>query len=444
MNRYLGIIIFSTLLAGCGTFDKISKSFGDEDNTTPPTPLTEFTQRLSIVELWSNDVGDGSNEKYLKLTPVFDLERVYVADNDGDLLALDSAKGKVIWDIDTDQAITGGPGVTESAVLIGTEEGEIYAYDPNTAEQLWQAQLTSEVLAKPVAEYGVVVARTIDGKIFGLDEATGNRLWVYDRKVPALTLRGNSNPVLDSGLVFAGFDGGRLAAIELQSGKLIWETRIAQSKGANELDRMVDIDSEPIIDAGTIFVSTFQGNVAAVDVDSGRIQWLRQISSFAGLAVNDDYVFVSDEQSNLWALDRYSGDSVWKQDKLLARSLTAPVLHDNYLVVGDLEGYLHWFDSTNGQLIARSQVNDARIISTPLVQDSRLYAYAIDGTMAAYTYQGALLESSASEEIAQEEQTDSVSDTNIEDSYEEEEGLSLSDFFSIFTSDNDDESIDTD
>ena len=461
MCRNLFSLFLVVLLSGCGTVDKIKSSFTAEDNSIPPTPLTDIAQRIDLDELWSKDVGDGSDEKYLKLTPSINSGRVYIAENGGDLLALDMNTGSVIWDTDTDQPISGGPGSSDTQVLIGTQEGQVIAYDPETGEQLWLSQLTSEILSRPAVSNGIVVARTIDGKIFGLDDATGKRIWIYDHKVPALTLRGTGNPIIDSGLVLCGFDGGRMVALEIGTGKLIWEARISRAKGANELDRMVDIDAELIIDAGTIFVSTFQGNVAAVDLNTGSILWLRNISSFAGLAVSDELVFVSDEESNLWALDRFTGDSVWKQEMLYGRALTAPVVQNDYVVVGDLEGYMHWFDSSTGKIVARDQVSESKMISAPMVNEDILFAYASDGTMNAYRIAGVNsiavedIETAIEEDIKLEEVAeDSVPDTDIADEYGEaseatsndDEGFSFKNLFDIFGSDDeeDDESIDTD
>ncbi len=443
MLRLILSLLICLSLISCSSIKNFTNSFGDEDNATPPTPLTNFPQTLVINELWSKDVGDGSDKKYLKLAPEIRSAQVFIAENGGDIFSLDSSSGAQTWDIDTDQPISGGPTAIEGRVFVGTQEGEVIAFDSESAEQLWKARVSSEILSKPAVEDGVVVVRTIDSKLFGLDEATGERLWVYDHKVPTLTLRGTGNPLIDSGLVFNGFDGGKLVALELITGKTIWEARIARAKGGNELDRMVDIDAELIIDAGTIFVSTFQGNVAAVDANTGQIVWLREISSYAGLAVSDDYVYVSDEDSNLWALDRFSGDSVWKQEKLFARSVTAPAIHNDYVVVGDFEGYLHWFNGETGDMVARTQVNDSRIIATPIVEDEKLYSYAIDGTMSVYGIEGTReLTLSEIEKFEEEKRRQLAKQKDISENYEDDsdsDGFSFNQLFDIFKSDDDEE-----
>ncbi len=359
---------------------------GGEDNTEPPTPLTEFEPRVRIIELWEQDTGKGSDKQYLKLSPVITQGKIFVADNNGEVKAIDATNGSVIWNRDTDTRISGGPGANDLYVLVGTSEGEILAMSSETGDTLWRSKVSSEVLAAPQESNNIAIVRTGDGKIYGLNATDGARLWAYDRTVPALTLRGTSTPVIAGDLVIAGFDGGRLAAIELQTGKLIWETRIALGSGRSELERMVDIDAEPLVLDDIIYVATFQGRIAAVALETGRMLWARDISSYAGLCADSHNLYVTDDNSHVWALDRISGSSVWKQEKLQARAATAPASISDWVVVGDLEGYLHWMDKKSGQFVARTRITESKIIAPPIAADEILYAYASDGTLGAYTY----------------------------------------------------------
>ena len=264
--RYLLFALILILLSGCGTRDYVKNLFGDEDNSDPPTPLVEIETLVEIINLWSKDTGKGSTKRFLKLTPSHIQGKVFVADVRGNLLAIDATSGNTIWKNDADLPITGGPGSSETLTMIGSEEGDVLAYASESGEFLWQAKVSSEVLAAPQEAYGIVVVRTIDGKIFGLDANDGSRLWIYDRTVPALTLRGTSDPVIAGDIIIAGFDSGRLSAIELYTGKLIWETSISLASGRSQLERMVDIDSTPVIIGNDIYVATFQGRLASIAI----------------------------------------------------------------------------------------------------------------------------------------------------------------------------------
>jgi outer membrane protein assembly factor BamB len=382
-SRYLLFALTLVLLSGCSAIKEITG--GGEDNTIPPTPLVEFETLVEIIQLWSKDTGKGSTKQYLKLTPSHIQGKVFVADVRGNLTAIDATSGNVLWKNDADMNITGGPGSSEILTMIGSDNGDVLAYASESGEFLWQAKVSSEVLAAPQEAYGVVVARTIDGKIFGLDANDGRRLWIYDRTVPALTLRGTSNPVITGDVVIAGFDGGRISAIELHTGKLIWETSVSLASGRSQLERMVDIDSDPVILGNDIYVATFQGRLASVALEDGRITWARDISSYAGLTADERNIYITDDQSYVWALERSTGNSVWKQENLFARPVTAPATIGDLVVVGDLEGYLHWMDKSNGQFVARTRVSKDPVLAPPVAFEDIVYAYSSDGTLSAYT-----------------------------------------------------------
>jgi outer membrane protein assembly factor BamB len=381
------LLAVSALLAGCGITDKVTDYLGTgKDNAEPPSPLVQFEPTLHIAELWETRIGSGTDEQYLKLVPAIANQRIYVVDADGELTALDATNGRELWTADADMRITGGPGVGENSVLIGSGEGDVLAYDAATGEEQWHSRVSSEILSAPIRSEGVVAVRTNDGKLFGLDGNTGKRLWIYDRTVPSLTLRGTSAPLAAGGAVVAGFDAGKLAALELRSGRLLWETSVATSRGRSELERMVDIDSEPMIVDGIIYVATFQGQLAAIHPDGGRILWNREVSSYAGLAADDNYIYISTDDSHVVAMDRSTGSTAWRQEKLHARQITGPAAIGDYLVVGDLEGYLHWMEKSTGRFVARNSLTEGRIIVQPTAIGKILYAYAIDGTLAAFTY----------------------------------------------------------
>jgi outer membrane protein assembly factor BamB len=370
------------LVSGCGISRYLPDFLVGEEEAEPPAPLVEFKPTVEIDTLWSEDVGGGA--QYLKLAPVAMGTRIFTVDRKGEVSAIDAKTGEQLWEEDTDAPISSGPGVGEGLVLVGTKEGEVLALSQEQGAIVWKSQLSSEVLAAPKAAEGIAIARTLDGKVFGMDAASGSRLWVYDRQVPVLTLRGTSAPVLVNDLVIAGFDSGSLVALEIKTGKLTWETNIAQPRGRSELERMVDIDAEPVVFDDTIYVATFQGRIAAVSLYSGQIAWDRDLSSYAGIGVDSDNVYLTDEEDQIWALDRYSGASVWKQDKLHARSVTAPTPFGEYVVAGDLEGYLHWLRKEDGQFAARVRVNRSPIIVPPLATENALFALSSSGRLVAY------------------------------------------------------------
>ncbi len=364
------------LLSGCS---------GSKDNTEPPAPLVQFTPTLTVKTLWTAYAGGGTNKSYLKLAPAFYNERLFTASPTGKVRAFNFRDGKQVWEQKIGLPISGGPGVGQGLVLVGSHKGDVVALSEIEGKERWRTQVSSEVLVAPGISQGVVVVRTIDGKLFGLDSQNGEQLWVYEgSRVPLLTLRGMSTPLVKMDVVIVGFDNGKIALLNLQKGKVLWEYAVGVPSGRSELERMVDIDADPLLVNNMIYVTGYQGRTMAIDLAKGaKPLWEKKLSSYAGLGVDFDYLYVSDSNSHVWALNRESGEDWWKQEKLHARNVTAPVSIGDYVVVGDSQGYLHWMRRDNGQFVARQELGDASIRVRPLVIDGKLIAYNSAGKMVA-------------------------------------------------------------
>ncbi len=385
MQRSLALqaLLLTTLtLGGCSS---IPDPFGwmESDNQEPPAELTEFKPSVSIDTLWSRDTGEGSEEQYLRLVPAIYQGRIIVADGEGMVQSLDVKTGASVWKVETEAPISGGPGVGEDLVLVGTRDAEVIALNESDGTQLWRSHLTSEILSVPRVAEGTVVVHTIDGKLYGLDAGTGEQTWVYDRTVPILTLRGNSSPVIRGSNIISGFASGKLVNINLYSGEPQWEVLITPPRGRSELERIVDIDADPVISDGLVYVCTYQGEIAAVSEDTGVVMWRRELSSHAGLDADWRAIYITDSEDRVWALEPRNGAGLWRQEKLLNRRLTTPAILDDYILFGDLEGYVHWLYYEDGALAARVEVADAPISSAPIVVNDVAYVYADDGTLTA-------------------------------------------------------------
>jgi outer membrane protein assembly factor BamB len=258
------------------------------------------------------------------------------------------------------------------------------ALNQDDGAEAWRAQVSSEILAAPRGAEGVVVVRTVDGKFTGLDARSGERLWVYSHTVPVLTLRGTAAPLLVQGVAIAGLDTGKLLVLSLRDGQPRWEKSIAPPRGRTELERMVDIDSEPRIAESVLYVTAYQGNITAIDLRSGNTLWSRDFSSYAGLDVDGRRVYISDNDDAVWALDRRNGGALWKQAELTGRKLSAPVASEDYIVVGDFEGYLHWLNKDDGKVVGRVRADSKGIATAPIVRGGNLYVLGKGGTLSAF------------------------------------------------------------
>ncbi len=374
------------LLNGCSWI----KSWGDNDDADAPAKLVEFDATLKTGKIWSASIGKGLDKAGRQLRPVYSSGSLFAADYKGLLKAIDANNGKTRWEIKTKLPFTGGPGVSDKLLLMGTQDGEVFAFDPGTGTQLWSATVTSEVLAAPTVADGLVVVRCIDGRVFGLDADTGQREWVYDHAVPLLTLRGNAPPLLRAGVAFIGYDSGQVVALHVDDGTLMWEQSLVTTEGRTELERLSDIDGQLVFIASDLLVSSYKKRLASLAADSGRLLWFKDISSATGVSVNRVNLALSDKEGNVWLLDRRNGAEFWKNNQLLRRGLTRPVIYGSFVVVGDAEGFLHWINISNGQFAAREKVGGKGFSGPPLVVGNTLYVMTNKGQLTAFRAGAAL------------------------------------------------------
>lgn len=369
-------------LSGCMSANPMNW-LSNEKPANPPSVLGQQTNSIHPKTLWQANIGGGSDRKLLKLEPAIVTGRVYLASASGTVEARDAANGRTLWRVDTKTPISAGPGAGDGLVLVGTRDAHILALDANNGQQRWKVRVSSEVLAVPRIGMGVAVAFTLDGKLTGLDADTGTERWHYAHEVPVLSLRGSSSPVIMGANVITGFANGKLSSIQLTSGTLNWEITLGAAGGRTELDRMTDIDADPLVIGDTIYAVTYQGDLAAISGADGQVLWRKRLSSYSGLGGGEGQLYVTDDKDQVWAFDRSAGNSLWKQSSLLYRRLSAPIPYRGYIVAGDFEGFLHWFKPEDGSIVARTRLGSAPITAAPQVVDGRLYIYGDGGDFAA-------------------------------------------------------------
>jgi len=376
-----GALLLSALLGGCSLIPWL----GSEEDPTPPSELPELDQSLTPTTLWSARVTDGTDGRRLYLVPTLAAGRLYVADARGTLAAVAADNGRVLWRQETELAFSGGPEVHGERLVLGTTGGELALFSTADGSELWRTRLGSEVLSVPrFADAETIVVHTLDDSLYGIEAATGEQRWHLTYPAPVLTLRGSSTPAVAPDGVIVGLSGGKLIKFDVADGTPLWEVTITRPSGRSELSRIADIDADPVLVGTTVFVGTYNGDLAAVDAVTGTVLWRRELSAHAGLAATPEALFVTDSRDQVWGADPLSGAGRWVQEALRYRRLTAPALLGQVVAVGDLEGYVHLLDAADGQLLGRTRVTKkAPITAPPLAAAGRLYVYADDGTLSA-------------------------------------------------------------
>jgi len=371
--RTLALLSVLAALAAC-----------NQDKTAePPAELVDIKQTLPVKRLWSTSVGGGGEKLRLALGLAAGDDVLYAASRKGEVRALDAANGRTRWESDVNVELAAGPSAGEGLVVVGTSSGTVIALEASDGKERWRAKLSGEVLAAPLVAGGRVIVRTVDGRLRALEAADGKEAWMVEDLVPRLTLRGTSPPVRAGDVVFCGFDTGRVMAVSIPTGDILWQAQVSTPRGRSELERLADIDAAVRVAGDEVYAVGYQGRIAMIARDSGQIWWTRDLSSYRDIGMDEGQLYVATSDGDVVAMRRRDGGVAWQQTGLKRRGLGAPVLHGGAVVVGDFDGYLHWLDRETGRFVARERPGSTRFATTPVVIGDRLFVIDDGGEITA-------------------------------------------------------------
>jgi outer membrane protein assembly factor BamB len=377
--RLLLSLSFAALLlaAGCSK---------DKDVEPPATLVKNFKPTLPVKKLWSEGVGGGKKQIKLRLGlgPSIDNGVVFAASHKGEMVAVNLETGHNVWVKKLKMPISAGPAAGFGIVVAGSSKGAVVALDGATGRQLWRSQINSELLSSPAVSEKVVVIRSVDGRLHGLDMHSGKSLWSVEQQVPRLSLRGTAIPVVAKEAAISGFDNGKVMAVSLTTGDTLWDTALASPHGRTELDRLVDIDSAVRVVGENVFAAGFQGRTAMLALDSGQLWWSHDMSSYRGLAVDADNIYVTQSDGIVVAMRQRDGAELWRNDKLKRRGLSTPIVSGTAVAIADFQGYIHWLDKGTGALVAREHIAKQRVSNPPAGDGDTIVVLTDGGTLAAY------------------------------------------------------------
>lgn len=405
MKRNLALASACLLLfSGCSWFSWLPWVDGDkkkDQEELKPAKLTKYEAEISVERLWRAGVGKGLGKKYLRIRPAVVADQVFAADGYGRLEAFNRFNGKRSWRVQlpaesggllsafnvldrTDPSfVSGGVGAGGGMVFIGTTNGELIAYSASEGEEVWRQKVDGEVLSPAVTGEGLAFVQTIDGSLMALELETGEVRWEIDNQVPILTLRGTATPVYDSGVVYAGFASGAVVAVRAENGEPVWDHMVALPEGRSELDRMVDVDSTPLVSGPMVYAVSYQGNLRGVRRQDGNPLWEVGMSSFLDLDEGYGHIYVVDEDDTIIAIDTRTAEEAWRQEALARRGLSSPVAFSNYVAVTDSDGYVHVLAQSDGRLLGRRKLDGKGVRSRMTYADGILYALGNSGSLQA-------------------------------------------------------------
>ncbi len=376
------LVMSFALNAGCST---ITGWFSDDDfDPREPVELQKIDEQVKLKSRWSRGVGDGQGDGLYKINPILVNDSIYVASSEGKLASADAGAGRGRWKSELDLALSGGVGHHRDSIFVGASEGLVMRLSADSGKEIWRAVVSGEVLSAPQGDGRYVVAQTYDGKLMGVDYETGETRWTYTSDGPVLTLRGTGTPMILGDNAIAGFADGKVVAVNLRSGNVAWESRVAIPQGRSEIERIVDIDGSMAVQGNELYVASYQGRLVAIDTRSGRRLWQRNVSSVSGVGAGFGNVYVADDDGTISAFLRNGQGVRWQNIDLGFRESSRPTPVNSYVATVDFEGYLHLLSQVDGEIVGRTKVDSKGARADMIARGNRLFVYTNDGALKAY------------------------------------------------------------
>ena len=372
--KYKNFLVLCSIfiISSCSSMDGLRFWKSDEIDPDEPKELVAFSNQKNIVIEWKNSF-KGENE-IGNFLPDFSAQNLFFSDASGNVSSINASTGDRNWSIELN-FLASGTSAGFGLVVVSDIDGNVIAVDQNDGSKLWSTNVKGEVLSKVAIDAKVVVVKTGSGELLGLDRENGEILWSYRSKLPLLTVRGSSSPVIVDDLVYVSFDNGRLGVFELNSGFQVWDGAISYVKGVSELENLIDSDSSPVVDGGLIYTTNYQGNLNIFDTAQKRSVWSYETSSFYSPIVSRGMLTIVEANSGLRSFALKTLQESWTNEEYINRDLSNAVSYKGSLVVGDFEGYVHVIDTLNGKTIGRKKISRKPIKSILSRSDS---LYIID------------------------------------------------------------------
>ena len=324
-----------------------------KDNAPKPRPLPVLNFNHDVSIDWSVPVGS-----FVKGTATPDLQarplgkNIYAASAKGDVYAYQQ-HGARLWHKKLKVNLLAGPVVQGSYVLVNGDDASIYILDKTDGHLLHRVKLQNDAYAKPLIIDHTFYVKTINGAVYSIDLATAKKNWRYDHGSPEIILKASSSPIYYQGAIICGFSDGALLGLDLNKGHPLFQQHIAFPRGASDIERLVDVDTNPLVDGNHLYVASYQGEIGAYSTEEAAFIWHKPASSFHDLAFDDRTLVMVSSRDRIWAYDKQNGTVLWKQNRLYARGLTAPVIWQHLIWVGDSSGVLHAINPLTGDFVSQ-------------------------------------------------------------------------------------------
>ena len=352
--HFFAILQIIFILSSCSSLQGLKFWETDEVDLDEPKELLSYENQKDLSITWNLSF-DGENE-IGNFEPGFSSQNLFFADSEGTLSSIAINNGETVWSTELN-FLASGTAAGFGIVVVADVDGNVIALDQKDGAQLWSTNVKGEILSKSVIDTKIVVVKSGSGELIGLNRVSGEIEWSYRSKLPPLTVRGSSSPVLSDDKVFVSFDNSRLGVFDINSGFPLWDGAISYVSGTSELANLIDGDSSPVIEGGLVYTTNYQGNLNIFDIAQKRSVWTNEISSFYSPIIMRGLLIVAEADSTMKSFSLTSLEESWINEDYLNRELSNPVSYKGSLIVGDFEGYIHIIDPLNGKTIGRKKLS---------------------------------------------------------------------------------------
>lgn len=348
--------------------------------------------------LWSADIGEGSSSDFKLLTrPIVAGDFVFTMDSQGLISAFDTKTGKLKWQFDTTpldrdgKAIAGGLASNGTTLYATTGFGEVLALAANNGAVKWRNLLLNPLRAAPTVLDGRVFVVSIDNELQVLDARRGNILWHHNGIAESATLMGASSPAIVGDSVVVAYSSGEIFNLRAENGRASWNYSLTTPTQVGALPAIADIRGLPVIDRGQVYVISHSGRMASIDERTGERAWENEIGGITTPLLTSDTIFVLSTDDQLIAVERNSGRVIWVKDMQHLLD-PADTESDHIYWSGPILGHdLLWMTNSLGQLVSFSPDNGATIETIDLGDPSYIPPIIAKGIMYVITDNGKLI-----------------------------------------------------
>jgi outer membrane protein assembly factor BamB len=272
----------------------------------------------TIAQVWTSGIGEGGGyRRKITAQPVISGGRVLTMDSDGYVSAYDARGGAQIWRLDTQadgdrsSNVGGGVSIGGDRAYAATGRGEVIAIEAATGKVIWRGNVPTAARAAPTIAEDKLFVPTLDDQMIALAAADGKRLWSYQAQNATTSMLGLPSPAYADGLLVGGFGSGDLVAFRAATGTVAWSDSLASTRGRNSAVDFSAVRGLPVIVGNTVYAISLGGLMLALDLRSGRRLWERDVASADTPCVAGDWIFILSVDQQVACLNRADGRVAW-------------------------------------------------------------------------------------------------------------------------------------